>query len=222
MIKLNQNGAVNGLAISEILTILLLLGAIGFGVWAFSGRQDYKDNVDAKVNTAVTAAVKANSTKKDKEFAEEAKNPLKTYNGPDATGSVVVAFPKTWSGYIASAGNNGGDLDLYFAPGVVPPTADQNSVFGLHVQVVNQSYANTLQTYTSKQQSGQVSISAYALPKVPKTVGIKATGEIGNNNTQGTVVVLPLRSQTLLIETGGTQFVNDYDTYILPNFSFSP
>ncbi len=222
MIKLNQNGAVSGAVVSLVLTILLLLGAIGFGVWAFSSREDYKNNVDAKIDTAVTAAVKVNSDKKAKEFAEEAKNPLATYTGPAATGSVSAQYPKTWSGYVSSAGSNGGDLDVYFAPGLVPPVSNQSSVFALHVKVINQSYDGTVRNYASRQGGGKVTISAYALPKVPKVVGIKATGQIGDNQTVGTVVVLPIRSQTLLIATDGTQFLNDYDNYVLPNFSFSP
>jgi hypothetical protein len=223
MIKLNQNGGISGLAISEVLTVLLLLGAIGFGFWAYGSRQDYKDNVDAKVNTAVNAAVKTNSAQKEKEFAEAEKNPLKTYNGPEAAGSLAVQFPKTWSGYVASSTSNGGNnLDVYFAPGVVPPVGDQNSIFALHVQVVSQSYANTLQSYNGQQQSGQATISAYALPKVPKAVGVKVTGQVSSQQTQATIIALPLRSQTLLIETDGTQFLNDFNNYILPNFSFLP
>jgi hypothetical protein len=111
---------------------------------------------------------------------------------------------------------------VYFAPGVVPPVGDQDSIFALHVQVASQSYANTLQSYTGQQQSGQATISAYALPKVPKAVGVKVTGQVSNKQTEATIIVLPLRSQTLLIETDGTQFLNDFNNYILPNFSFSP
>jgi hypothetical protein len=36
------------------------------------------------------------------------------------------------------------------------------------------------------------------------------------------MVVLPLRSQTLQIETAGSQFLGDFNNNILPNFSFSP
>jgi hypothetical protein len=225
MIKHNQNGAVNGVVISLIFTILLLLGAIIFGAWAFSSRQDYKENTEGKVNLAVQAAVQQNSAKKDKQFAEDAKKPLKTYNGPEAFGSLIINFPKTWSGYVNATGTNNsgtGGLDSYFAPGVVPPVSDQSSVFALHVQVLNQSYSQVLQSFTSQQQNGKITISAYALPKVPKAVGVKITGQVSNRPTNVTMVVLPLRSQTLEIETDGTQYLNDFDTNILPNFSFSP
>lgn len=225
MIKHNQDGAVNGVVISLVLTFVLLIGTIGFGAWAFSSRQDYKENSDTKVNLAVQNAVEANSAKKDKQFAEDAKKPLKAYNGPEALGSLVINFPKTWSGYVNAAGTTNtstSGLDAYFAPGVVPPISDPNSVFALHVQVLNQAYPDVLKSFSSRQTEGKINISAYSLPKLPKVVGVKVTGQLSDEKPSVTIVVLPLRSQTLEIETDGTQYVSDYNTYILPNFSFSP
>lgn len=222
MIKHNQNGAVNGVVISLVFAVILLLGAIAFGAWAFTSREDYKNNSDQKANIVAQKAVAQNSAAKDKQFAEEAKKPLKTYNGPEALGSLVIQFPKTWSGYVKSEGANNSGFDAYFAPGVVPPTDSENSVFALRVQVLAQSYADVLQTFSSQQQTGKLTISAYSLPKLPKVVGVKVTGEIPGRQTATTLVVLPMRSQTLEIQTDGTQYLSDFNDYILPNFSFSP
>ena len=60
-----------GLIISLIVSLLLLLGAIGFGVWAYGGREDYKNNVDQKISAAVEVAQKQKSEEKDKEFIEK-------------------------------------------------------------------------------------------------------------------------------------------------------
>src|SRR4051812_22043150 len=162
MIKHNQDGAVSGVLISLILAVLLLSGAIAFGAWAYNGRQQYKDNVDSKIKSAVTTAVQQESAKKDADFAEEAKKPLKIYNGPPAYGSVVINYPKTWSGYVDDTGSGNSQVDGYFAPGVVPAAQNPNSVFALRVQVINQPYSQVLQTLTGQQQSGKLSISAYA------------------------------------------------------------
>lgn len=221
MIKHNQDGAVSGVLISLILTVVLLLGAIGFGFWAFSGRQDYKDNVDSKVDVAVKDAVAAEATAKDKQFVEKEKQPLVTYNGPEAVGSLVIKYPKTWSGYVDTTNTGGTALNAYFAPGVVPAVTNPNSVFALHVQVVGQSYSQVLQTFSNQQQQRKLTISAYALPKLPKVVGVQISGAL-TEKSNGTVVVLPLRSQTLEIETDGTQYLNDFNNNVLPNFSFSP
>ncbi|GAC1504005.1 MAG: hypothetical protein NVS1B10_09010 [Candidatus Saccharimonadales bacterium] len=221
MIKHNQDGAVSGILISLILALLLLMGAIGFGAWAFTSRQDYKTNVDSKISAAVAKANALEDKIKDKQFAEDAKKPLKTYHGPEAYGSLIVNYPKTWSGYVDDSGKGSSQVDGYFAPGVVSSITDQSSVFALRIQVLNQSYAQTLQTFTGQQQDGKLVISAYALPKLPKVVGIEVVGEL-SGQTQATMVVLPLRSQTLEIWTEGNQYLSDFNKNILPNFSFSP
>lgn len=222
MFKHNQDGAINGLVVSLVLAILLLFGAIGFGGWAYSSRQDYKNNTDAKVAVAVNQAKQQEGAAKDAAFAEAAKNPLKTYNGPQAYGSLVVNYPKTWSGYVDDSGNGSALVDGYFAPGVVPAINGQSSVFALRVQVLNQAYSQSLQSFSGQLQTGQLTAKAYALPKVPKAVGVEVSGQLQSNQPSTTMVVLPLRSQTLEIYTQGTQYLNDFNNYILPNFSFSP
>ena len=223
MIKHNQDGAVSGVAISLVLCVLLLLGAIGFGAWAYTGQQDYKNNSDQKAAVAAEEARQEESAAKDKQFAEEYKKPLKSYNGPDGTGSLHIEFPKTWSGYVIDsvAGGANNTLDAYFAPGVVPSVQDINSVFALRVQVATQDYATTVKQFSGQQQNGKIAISAYALPKLPKVVGVQVTGEIKPNHN-GTMIILPLRSQTLQIWTEGNQYIGDFNENILKNFTFAP
>lgn len=218
MIKHNQDGAVNGAVISLVVAILLLIGALVFGAWAYSSRQDYKDNTDAKIAVAVKVAKQQESSLKDTQFQQEEKNPLKTYKGPEAYGSLLVAYPKTWSAYIDDTGSNNSTLvDGYFYPGVVPSITKQGGSFALRIQVLSQSYAQTLNGIATEQQSDNPpQVSPYALPKVPKAVGVKVS------DSSGTTVILPLRSQTLEIWTDGNQFLSDFNNIILPNFSFSP
>ncbi|HEX4774846.1 MAG TPA: hypothetical protein VH234_04995 [Candidatus Saccharimonadales bacterium] len=220
MIKHNQDGAA-GLLVSLILSLILLVAVIVFGAWAFNSRQDYKNHTDAKVAVAVGQAKQQEDVKKAADYAEAAKNPLKTYNGPEAYGSLIVNYPKTWSGYVDDTGQGSALVDGYFAPGVVPSTNNQNSVFALRVQVVSQSYSQVLQSFSGQEQGGKLTAAAYALPKVPSVVGVKVNGQL-NNQTSTTMVVLPLRSQTLEISTQGAVYLNDFNNYILPNFSFSP
>ncbi|MDP9129323.1 MAG: hypothetical protein M3N35_02975 [Candidatus Binatota bacterium] len=221
MIKHNQDGAVNGLVVSLVFAVLLLIGALGFGGWAFSERQDYKNNVDTKIQTAEEAARQKESAVKDRQFAEEAKKPLKAYQGPEAYGSLLVNFPKTWSAYVDDSTTSGTVLNGFFSPGTVPSATDEKSVFALRVQVVSQSYAEVLRSFEGQQEEGALTVSAYALPRLPKVVGVKATGELTEGKTV-TMIVLPLRSQTLQIWTEGNQYLADFNDNILPNFSFSP
>ncbi len=221
MIKHNQDGAVSGLGISLVLTVLLLIATIGVAGWAFTGRQDYKNNVDTKIAAAQEVAKQQESTAKDRQFAEEIKQPLKTYSGPEAYGSLVLSFPKTWSGYVEDSGTGNALVDGYFAPNVVPGVTSAGSIFSLRVQVVGQSYSQVLQSFSGQVQSGKAVITAYALPRLPKVVGVKVVGQIQAQKTV-TMIVLPLRSQTIKLWTEGNQYQTDFANNILPNFSFTP
>lgn len=221
LMKHNQYGGISGLAISFILTVIVLVAALVFGVWAYQGRQDYKNNVDAKIATAVEIAKNQQAKELNIQFAHEEELPLTTYSGPQAYGSIVLNYPKTWSGYVDSSGQGDALVDGYFDPGVVPSISDQSSIFALRLQVLNESYPQILQQISSQSQQGQATITAYALPKLPKVVGVMVNGLLSNQQ-QGTMVVLPLRANTLELWTEGTQYLNDFNKNILPNFSFSP
>jgi hypothetical protein len=216
----SEVGAINVLLLPLILSFVLLIGVAVFGVWAFGSRQDYKDNVDAKIATAVAAAKVAEDKVKDTQFAEESKNPLKTYTGPAAYGSITINYPRTWSGYVSDSTNNDPYVDGYFSPNVVPDTQDQNSNFALRVQVTSQSYSDSLQQYQNI-NDGSVSIQPYALAKVPTIVGVIVTGKV-EPDRQGVMVILPLRNTTLKLWTESASFKNDFNNIILPNASFSP
>lgn len=217
----SDRGAVNILLVPLILVLLFFLAAAAFGYWAFTGRQDYKNNVDQKITAAVTQAISTEDAKKDAQFAQDAKQPLKTYSGPEQYGAVQLSFPKTWSGYVDDTGNGAAVVDGYFYPGTVPALNDQNSSFALRLQVVSQSYADVMRAYSSYVTAGKGTINPYALPKLPKVVGVRIDGQIANQK-QGSLVILPLRDKTVEIWTEAPSFVPDFNSNILPNFTFSP
>lgn len=218
MNKHNQDGAVNVLLIPLILASLFLMGALAFGFWAFGERQDYKNNSDEKVAAAVAVAKQQEGIVKDKQYAEAAKLPLKTYNGPEQSGSIALQYPKTWSAYVVAGSNGDASLDGYFNPDVVPSTDDENSTFALRLQVVDNPYSDELQDY---QGNEEVTIAPYALPKLPKVIGVRISGQI-EENKKGSMVVLPVRDKTLKIFTESESYLNDFDNNILANLTFSP
>lgn len=205
--------------VSMVLLSLFLIGALGFGGWAFMSRQDYKKNVDAKIKVAVAKNTKEVQLKDAADFAEAAKQPLKTYVGPDAYGSVNIQYPKTWSAYVVTTG--GQPLDAYFNPDFVPSSTDQKSVFALRVQIVSSTYSQTLTQFQGLQKQGKVTVAPYALPKTPTQVGVRVDGQL-TPTKQGSMVVLPVRDKTLKLWIESNQFTNDFNTIILPNASFSP
>ncbi len=52
---------------------------------------------------------------KDNEFIVREKQPLQTYTGPSAFGSISVKYPKTWSAYVDET-NSSTPVDGYFHP----------------------------------------------------------------------------------------------------------
>ncbi len=219
MKPLDQKGSLNALVVPLILVVLLFLSAAGFGVWAFSSRQDYKNNSDKKVAVAVVDAQKQTQITDAKQYAEAAKNPLKKFVGPAAFGSVSVSYPKTWSLYALMGGAN--PLDTYFQPDYVPDINSQNSAFALRVQVISQTYDTVVQQFNSQVQQKTATLAPYSLPKVPGVVGSRIDGAISTNQ-QGAIIVLPLRNVTLQISTQSTTYLNDFNNIILPNLTFTP
>ena len=221
MLKRNQHGGVVTILVISIL-VVLLGGSLAFGLWANNGRKDYKNNVNSKIAAAVVVAKQQQQAVDNAQFAEQEKQPLRAYNGPQAYGSLVVNYPKTWSAYVDDTGSGNALVDGFFNPNTVPSTAAQGAVFALRVQVSSEAYSQALQDLEGLQQGGQLSAATtYALPKLPKVVGIEVSGQLPNG-VNGTMVVLPLRNETLEISTDGTQYLNDFNKFILPNFSFSP
>lgn len=215
-----QAGAINILLIPLILVILLLIGAGGFAYWAYGGRQDYKDNVDVKIADAVAVAQQKVSTQKDKEFAQKEKYPYNTYTGPSAYGSLIVKYPKTWSGYVATS-NSVNPINGYFHPRQVPTITDINNSFALRVAVAQQPYSAILQQFQIYVKQGKTKAHAYRSPNVPNVVGTRFDGQIGSQK-QGSMIVMPYREKTLEVWTEDASFRADFDNIILPNFSFSP
>ena len=217
MRKLNQAGS---LLLPLIIVIVLLLGALGFAGWAFMGREDYKNNSDAKAAVAAEAAAKAESIKKDAEFAEAEKSPTKTYTGPTTFGSLTFSYPKTWSAYISEANKSSTAVEGYFSPNFVPDIQSEIS-FALRIQIVSTPYATVLKGYDSSTKGGKTTVSAYRAPKVPDSLGSMITGDIATKK-QGTMVLLPLRDKTIKIWTEGSDYIGDFNNIILAGLTFVP
>lgn len=220
--KLNQDGSGNSLLGPLLIAVVLLVASLAFGIWAFSGRQTYKTKTDQIVQTAVSSAQQKQQTSDSKQYAIDSEKPLITYNGPEAYGSLVVNYPKTWSSYVDTANTASTPVDGYLFPSTLPSVSDNGSTnFALRVQVSSTPYNQILTQYAGLEQNGSTTAHAYSLPKLPNVVGVELTGQMINRKS-GTLVILPLRNQSLLIWTEGNQYLNDFNNNILPNFSFSP
>ncbi len=214
-----ESGYMDALAIPLIITIILLVAALGFGGWAYTSRQDYKNNSDEKAAAAAEKAVEATKVSEQAKYAEEAKSPLKTFVGPSAYGAATLQYPKTWSAYVL--GNGVTPLDAYFHPDYVPDVGKTGQPYSLRMQIVSRPYNTVVDSFADEVKSQKVAAVPYSLPKVPSVTGVRLTGQI-SNKTQGVMVILPVRNVTLKVWTESAESVSDLDNTILPNLVFSP
>ncbi|HYH74323.1 MAG TPA: hypothetical protein VD735_00020 [Candidatus Saccharimonadales bacterium] len=221
MNRLDQRGAINILLVPLILVVVLFVGALGFGFWAFAGYQDYKTNSDKKAQVAANEAILDTQEADAKKFAEEAKKPYDTFIGAAAFGNVTVNYPKTWSAYVEEKDSGSKPINAYFQPKIVPTVSNIENSFALRVELVQQSYDNVVESYGDLLKSGKVTISPFKLDKVPSVVGSRIEGQI-TVKKQGSMIILPLRNMTLKIWTESNDFKPDLDTHILPNLTFVP
>lgn len=217
-----QSGATNLLMIPLILVTVLLFGVAALAFTSYNQAQDYKNNVDQKIQAAVDKNTEEVSITKDKDFAEKSKSPFSRYDGPSSYGALRILYPKSWSAYVSEPRNrNNKPVDGYFSPGVVPTYNDILNTFALRVVVEQQVYDTVLKQYQSQVKSGKVSIRPYQSPNVPNIVGSRIDGEIAEKK-QGAMIVMPMRDKTLRLWTESKDFVPDFENIILPNFSFTP
>ena len=216
------SGQANILLIPFILTVLLFVGAAGFGLWAYNSREDFRNNVNAKIAVAVKEAQREEGIKKDKEHAEADKQPLKAYNGPAQFGSLRVMYPKTWSGYVDDISSDP-PVNGYFHPGVVPSINTPKTGFALRVRVSNESYSQAVSRYDDAVDDGTVKAQPYAFPQRPNIVGIRMDGAFEQEfKFTGTVIIVPLRDKTLEVWNESSTYAADFANNILPNLTFSP
>lgn len=219
MTKLDQRGNAV-LLISFITTVILLIGCLIFAVVEYGNAQNYKNNVEEIAASKVKVAVDLISSQKDKQFNEALKSPLKTYRGPSTYGSIIMQYPKTYSGYVSNGAQSSSPVDGYFHPDIVPGT-ETNANYALRLEVTSESYDSELQQFDSAVQEGTVTVKPFSFPKVKGVIGVKVEGQIGENQ-KGTLILMPLRDKAIKVWTESEQFIKDFNTYVLPKFRFSP
>lgn len=212
----DQRGVMNTLTIPLIMSVFLLILAICFGLWAFVERNDYKTNVDDKVESAVKVAVDKANTEKDNEFLEKEKEPYKTYSSPSQYGAFTFQYPKTWSAY---ANEQPEEITLTMHPDVI--ASNPKTAQALKVQVLNRQYDTVVKSLESEIKQGKLTAAAYALPSVPESVGLRVDGQI-TTDKRGAAVYIPIRDKTIIITTESPEKVAELNEIILKSFTFKP
>lgn len=210
-----QEGSVNPLVVSNVLLAVLMVVFGSLMIWAYVNYQDQKDNVDAKVSTAVTEAKKEEAAANEKDFLEREKAPYVQYNGAADLGNVSFNYPRTWSVYQAKVDNSG--MEVYFNPGVVP-TISQGQQFATELKVLDRSSDQYLKTFEAAVKKGDLKSTQVV---VNGFTGVRLDGKFSTKIT-GSQVVFKLRDKTLVVATDAETFRKDFDEVIIKSLDFNP
>ncbi len=210
--KLNQKGMMDLLVIPlSITAILFIVAAIFAGIY-YNKFVNQRDNNQPLIDAAVEQATTTQKKTLQDQFAEQEKQPYKTYTSPSELGSVKLIFPKTWSSYV-SLGK--GTIDYYGHPNYVP--AD-NVNYALRMSVEDRQFTDVIKQYNQKIKKGDLTASAIT---VAGTTGVRIDGALTKDQTVG-MVIFPLRDKTLSVWTESQDFRSDFDNIVIKNLSFAP
>lgn len=202
---------------SGVTNIWLILGigfaitTVGLGIafgWALMNYFDQRDNVDTKVSTAVTSAVKAQADKDAAIFEAEDKKPNRQFAGPEDFGALSFSYPKTWSTYVNKDASTG-TFEAYLNPISVPPVSDSTQ-FALRVLIETKDYDTVLSTYQALVKKGALTSSTV------KVNGVDSTRLDGNftKDIRGSAVIFKIRDKTITVRTDADTFKADFDALV--------
>jgi hypothetical protein len=210
-----------------VILILALVAAGGFGWWAYSERQDYKNNFDKKVGEEIAKAKTQQKIELEAQFNDREKSPNKVFKGSATYGSIVFQYPKTWSGY-ADQSNTSAPINNYFFPDIVPSANQSGNVqtaYALRLELLSTDYAQTIKQFDSQIEEGQLTATAYVPPRMSSVAnvqpGTRFEGQLAEN-IRGSMVIIKVRDKTLKIYTESPQYISDFNNIILKSLSFVP
>ena len=138
-----------------VLIVISVVAAIFIGlfVWMFLQYNDVKTDVDGQIKEAVAVAVDKNTMELNAEFAEKEKSPYKTFLAPGDYGGMTFDYPKTWSVYVASEADKGGEFEAYLNPDKVSPV-DRETINALRVTIETGAIEDIAEKYDRNIEDG--------------------------------------------------------------------
>lgn len=182
--------------ISLIVVSLLAVLFIGLFIWMAIKWGEANTNVQGKINVAVAEAKNELQTKLENDFEEKEKYPFLTFSGPADLGSLNFEYPKTWNLYNPDDASRGGDYNAYLNPGQVNLVAD-STIMALRVMIRNEQIDRVLEDYTSRVETGEMTVSSTVVNGVNVNV---YTGKL-DSDLQGIVCVFKIRDKTAILQT---------------------
>ena len=188
-----------GLIVVSLLAVLF----IGLFIWMWVKWNDASTNVKGKVDVAVAEVKNELHTKLESEFEEKEKYPYKVFTGPTDLGELSFEYPKTWSLYVQSSANRGGDYAAYLNPGQVNVVQD-DTVMALRVSIKGTLFDQAISDFAEKVRSGDMTLSTTVVSEY-----------------QGIICVFKLRDKTVMLQTDSTSVFSDDFYRILKTVKFN-
>ena len=207
--SLREHGAMDKWLIISITFIFTTIVVLALGIWALVNYLDQKNNVDTKVETAVSTAVKEQGDELAANFAEEEKKPNRTFAGPEDYGSLSFSYPKTWSIYVNKDASSGDVYEAYLNPISVPPIKATQQ-YALHVTIESKDYDQVIKGYESQVKKGDLRSSAVSAGGVD---GTRLDGTF-TKDIRGAAVIFKIRDKTATIRTDADTFKPDFDALV--------
>ena len=201
-----------GLIVVSLLAVLF----IGLFIWMWVKWNDASTNVKGKVDVAVAEAKNELQAKLESEFDEKEKYPYKVFTGPTDLGELSFEYPKTWSLYVQSSANRGGDYAAYLNPGQVNVVQD-DTVMALRVSIKGTLFDQAISDFAEKVRSGDMTLSTTVVNGNNVNV---YTGKL-DNEYQGIICVFKLRDKTVMLQTDSTSVFSDDFYRILKTVKFN-
>lgn len=215
--KFLQQGAVSGTLITSIVlgVLVVILGSVA--IWATVNYNDWRNNVQGRIDVAVAEGRQQQAEEDEARFAEREKEPYDRFIGPDELGRVEFNYPKTWSVHVARSGGNQ-PYEAFLQPGVVPPINKNQTQYALRVEILNRSYEDVVRSYENRVERGDLRTATVSAS------GFNGTRYDGNitSNIEGSMVIFQVRDKTLVVRTDAPVYRPDFDNIVLPSLTFSP
>lgn len=205
----HEAGAANTWLIVAVIAIVTTLALGGAFAWAFMNYADQKNNVDTKVSSAVTEAVKKQADTDAATFEAEEKKPNRQFAGPEDFGALAFDYPKTWSTYVANDASSGGTYQAYLHPVAVPQVSGA-AKYALRVTIETKDYDAALGTYTALVRKGDLASSTIKINGVDST---RLDGAF-SKDVRGSAVIFKIRDKTVTIKSDAETFKADFDALV--------
>jgi len=194
------------------MTFVFIFTTLAFGgafIWALVNYVDQKNNVDAKVSSAVSVAVKDQQTRDADIYAKAEKEPTRAFVGPEDYGRLAFQYPKTWSLYEASDASKGGTYQAYLNPGGISPVSTTQQ-YALRVTIEDREYDAVINSYASLVKKGDLTSSSVTLGEQN---GTRLDGSF-SKDVSGSAVILKIRDKTVTLRTDARTFTDDFNALI--------